>query len=301
MNIIDRFKSGLSPEADIRQNVPLKDHTTFKVGGPADIFIETGCEADIVNAFEIINDEKIPYLIMGNGSNLLITDKGFRGAVVSLKQPDFINIEGNIVEAGAGALLSSAAAAAARNSLTGLEFAGGIPGSVGGAVYMNAGAYGGEMARVLKSVKAVMPDGEIKTFDRDQLCMGYRHSVFTDNKAVIISAVMELEQGDKSQIDSLMKELSRKRSEKQPLNYPSAGSTFKRPEGYFAAKLIEDAGLKGLRAGGAQVSEKHSGFIVNAGGATASDILDLINIVRLRVKDEFGVELETEVKIEGEM
>lgn len=298
--IYEKLGGVLSEDAVLKRGTLLSGYTTFRTGGPADVLVEPASEADLAAVLGALREENAPYIVLGNGSNVLVRDEGFRGVVVVIGAGlGGVEVdEGNaVVRAGAGAMLGEVARAAARGSLSGLEFASGIPGSLGGGVFMNAGAYGGEMAQVVMSVRALMPDGRVCEFKADELDFAYRHSVFTKNGGVILSAVMQLEKGDAAQINETMKDLNRRRVEKQPLNYPSAGSTFKRPEGYFAGKLIQDAGCKGLSVGGALVSQKHSGFIVNTGNATSQDILDLIKLVQLRVKEEFGVDLETEVRI----
>lgn len=298
--IYEKLRGVMSDASDVKTGEPLSGYTTFRTGGPADVLVEPASEADLAAVLGVLREENKPYIVLGNGSNVLVKDEGFRGVVVVIGTGlggVEVDEENAVVRAGAGAMLGEVARAAARGSLSGLEFASGIPGSLGGGVFMNAGAYGGEMAQVVTSVRALMPDGKVREFKSDELDFSYRHSVFTKNGGVILSAVMQLEKGDAAQINETMKDLNRRRVEKQPLNYPSAGSTFKRPEGYFAGKLIQDAGCKGLSVGGALVSQKHSGFIVNTGNATSQDILDLIKLVQLRVKEEFGVDLETEVRI----
>lgn len=290
---------GADAEKRIMKDVSLSQLTTFKTGGPADIVVRPSCADELASVTAFLRKNEIPFIVLGNGSNVLASDEGFRGVVIVIgnEMAEISVSEAGTVSAEAGAMLGEVARAAARNSLTGLEFASGIPGSIGGGVFMNAGAYGGEMADVVENVTAVMPDGSIKVFEKNELDFAYRHSVFCDNGAIIIRVEMKLAEGNEEEILAQMKELNRKRVEKQPLNYPSAGSTFKRPEGYFAGKLIEDSGCKGLTVGGAMVSPKHAGFVVNKGGASSEDILELIRLVQMRVKDEFGVDLETEVKL----
>ena len=279
----------------------MKEHTTFRVGGAADYFIQPKSAEKLRAALEILHRYEIPVLVIGNGSNLLVRDKGIRGAVIQIynRMAD-ITVAGDTIYAKGGALLSAVAARAAEHSLTGLEFASGIPGSIGGAVVMNAGAYGGEMKDVLVSVEVLTQDLEIKTIPAAELDLGYRHSIIPEKGYIVLGATLRLKEGDAVEIRGRMAELAEQRRAKQPLQYPSAGSTFKRPEGYFAGKLVQDAGLKGKTIGGAQVSEKHSGFLINIGGATAQDILDLIAFCQKEVKEQFGVTLETEVKIVGE-
>ena len=279
----------------------MKEHTTFRVGGAADYFIQPKSAEELRAALEILHRYEIPVLVIGNGSNLLVRDKGIRGAVIQIynRMAD-ITVAGDTIYAKGGALLSAVAARAAEHSLTGLEFASGIPGSIGGAVVMNAGAYGGEMKDVLVSVDVLTQDLEIKTIPAAELDLGYRHSIIPEKGYIVLGATLRLKEGNAAEIRGRMAELAEQRRAKQPLQYPSAGSTFKRPEGYFAGKLVQDAGLKGKTIGGAQVSEKHSGFLINIGGATAQDILDLIAFCQKEVKEQFGVTLETEVKIVGE-
>ena len=279
----------------------MKEHTTFRVGGAADYFIQPKSAEELRAALEILHRYEIPVLVIGNGSNLLVRDKGIRGAVIQIynRMADITVAEDTIYAKG-GALLSAVAARAAEHSLTGLEFASGIPGSIGGAVVMNAGAYGGEMKDVLVSVEVLTQELEIKTIPVAELDLGYRHSIIPEKGYIVLGATLRLKEGNAAEIRGRMAELAEQRRAKQPLQYPSAGSTFKRPEGYFAGKLVQDAGLKGKTIGGAQVSEKHSGFLINIGGATAQDILDLIAFCQKEVKEQFGVTLETEVKIVGE-
>jgi len=284
---------------EIIKNEPMKNHTSFKIGGAADEFCTASGKDEIIELINYAKGKDMPYFIMGNGSNLLVSDKGIRGLVIQIsgKFSDF-EISENIIKAESGVLLSSLAKAAQKNGLSGMEFASGIPGTLGGAVYMNAGAYGGEMSSIVKSV-TYLKDGEIKKIE-DGFGFGYRKSLFADLGAVILEAELELEKGNPEEIKARMEDYKIRRTEKQPLNMPSAGSVFKRPKGYFAGGLIEEAGLKGFKIGGAVVSEKHAGFIVNAGSATAGDVLSLIEHIQKTVKEKFNVELETEVKIVGE-
>ncbi len=280
---------------------PMSRHTTFRIGGPAELFLVPKSVPQIAQILGICREEKVPYFILGNGSNLLVSDKGYHGVVVQLYRGfSQIQVQGNEIHASAGALLSGIASAARDASLTGFEFAGGIPGTIGGAVVMNAGAYGGEMKDVLKEVTVLTQEGEILTLQADQLRMGYRTSAIKEEGYVVLEAVISLEPGDKEAIRSRMQELTGMRSSKQPLSYPSAGSTFKRPEGYFAGKLIMDSGLRGYQVGGAQVSEKHCGFVINTGDATAEDVRQLMADVQRIVKEKFDVMLEPEVKFLGE-
>lgn len=283
------------------QKEPMKKHTTFRVGGPAACFLTPSENAQIENIVHICREEQIPLFILGNGSNLLVSDQGFDGVVLQIyKNRNQITVEGNRMRVQAGALLSSTARKALDAGLTGMEFAAGIPGTMGGAVVMNAGAYGGEMKDILESVTVLTAEGERKELKRDELGLGYRTSVIKEKGYVVLEAVLLLEPGDPELIRQRMDELKEQRVTKQPLEYPSAGSTFKRPEGYFAGKLIQDAGLRGYQVGGAQVSEKHCGFVINKENATAEDIVNLIRDVQRIVYEKFQVELETEIKFLGE-
>lgn len=285
---------------EIKKNEPMKNHTSFKIGGPADEFCEVTSEEEIKRLIDYASERGVPYTVMGNGSNLLVADGGIRGLVIKIARGfDEISVGGEKITAQSGALLSRIASAAYRNSLTGLEFASGIPGTLGGGIYMNAGAYGGELKDVIESV-TYLDNGEIITKTADMLEFGYRKSSFTDKDYIILSAELKLKKGDPDEIKEKTDDYRQRRTSKQPLDMPSAGSTFKRPEGYFAGKLIEDSGLKGFKIGGAQVSEKHSGFVVNAGGATAADVKALIEHIQKTVKEKFGVEMKTEVKMLGE-
>lgn len=279
---------------------PMSRHTSFKIGGPADAFIQIESVEELKCVLSWCKRQEIPCMVMGNGSNMLVSDRGIEGVVLQIgSHMQNITIEGGKITAQCGVMLSKLASAAAEASLSGLEFAAGIPGTLGGAVYMNAGAYGGEMKDVVVCAEYLADDAKIYTAERESLDFGYRHSRFSDGKAFILSCVMELQPGDKHQIRNLMADYQKRRADKQPLDMPSAGSTFKRPEGYFAGKLIEDAGLKGYSIGGAQVSEKHSGFVVNTGSATAKDVMDLIEYIQKTVYERFQVRLETEVRLVG--
>ena len=299
-NVIEKFNNLLGEER-VKVNEPMKRHTTFRIGGPADYFLMPSSEKELKGIIEICKSEELPYFILGNGSNLLVSDKGYRGVIVQLyKNYGDIAVKGDEIHASAGALLSQIAAAARNSSLTGFEFAGGIPGTLGGAVVMNAGAYGGEMKDVLKEVTVMTAEGEILTLPAEKLQMGYRTSIVKIKGYLVLGAVIALRQGDQEAIKERMKELTEQRVSKQPLEFPSAGSTFKRPEGYFAGKLIMDAGLRGFQVGGAAVSEKHCGFVINKEKATASDVYRLIQEVQQEVYRQFGVKLETEVKMVGD-
>ena len=279
---------------------PMKKHTTFRVGGPADVLVQPD-ETALAAILALCRQYHVPYSFIGNGSNLLVGDKGIRGVVIEMTDPmGNIEVDGTKITAQAGAMLSKIANTAASNGLGGMEFAAGIPGSVGGAVVMNAGAYGGEMKDIIEKVYVLDENGAQLELDRDALDLGYRHSCIPEKKYIVTKVVLELVPRDEAEIRSEMKELNEKRAEKQPLQYPSAGSTFKRPEGYFAGKLIMDAGLCGYQVGGAQVSEKHCGFVINKGDATAADICQLMQDVSDKVQAQFGVVLEPEVKMIGE-
>ncbi len=279
---------------------PMKKHTTFRVGGPADVLVQPD-ETALAAILALCRQYHVSYSFIGNGSNLLVGDKGIRGVVIEMTDPmGNIEVHGTQITAQAGAMLSKIANTAASNGLGGMEFAAGIPGSVGGAVVMNAGAYGGEMKDIIEKVYVLDENGAQLELDRDALDLGYRHSCIPDKKYIVTKVVLELVPRNEAEIRSEMKELNEKRAEKQPLQYPSAGSTFKRPEGYFAGKLIMDAGLRGYQVGGAQVSEKHCGFVINKGDATAADICQLMRDVSDKVQAQFGVVLEPEVKMIGE-
>ena len=279
---------------------PMKKHTTFRVGGPADVLVQPD-ETALAAILALCRQYHVSYSFIGNGSNLLVGDKGIRGVVIKMTDPmGNIEVHGTKITAQAGAMLSKIANTAASNGLGGMEFAAGIPGSVGGAVVMNAGAYGGEMKDIIEKVYVLDENGAQLELDRDALDLGYRHSCIPEKKYIVTKVVLELVPRNEAEIRSEMKELNEKRAEKQPLQYPSAGSTFKRPEGYFAGKLIMDAGLRGYQVGGAQVSEKHCGFVINKGDATAADICQLMRDVSDKVQAQFGVVLEPEVKMIGE-
>lgn len=289
----------LAGDAPLREQEPMSRHTTFRVGGPAEIFVQPD-HASLPGILRLCQRYEIPYYIIGNGSNLLVGDEGIPGLVIEMLTPGAdIRIEGDKITAGAGILLSKIANRAADYGLTGMEFAAGIPGTLGGAVVMNAGAYGREMKDILESVTVIDAEGNEKVLNLKELDLGYRKSCILQNGYIVMKAVLALSHGEREEIRSKIKELQSKRLEKQPLEYPSAGSTFKRPKGYFAGKLIMDAGLRGYKVGGAQVSEKHCGFVINKGGATAKDICQLMQEVSDRVKQEFGVTLEPEVKLIG--
>lgn len=283
-------------------NEPMSKHTTFKIGGTADILIEPGSAENLLDILKLLKENNIPFFIMGNGSNLLVADSGIRGVVIKISNSmSAANVDGEYIYAECGIKLSRLAGIAQSAAIAGLEFASGIPGTLGGALFMNAGAYGGEMKDIVKSVTYLdIESGEIKTISGDECKFGYRHSIFSETDAVIISACLKLSNGNAEEIRAIMNELAAKRNEKQPVDKPSAGSTFKRPEGYFAGTMIQDCGLKGYKIGGAEVSQKHAGFIINAGGATAKDVRDLIEYVRDTVEDKYSVRLEPEVRFVGE-
>jgi len=286
---------------NVLYNEPMKNHTSFKVGGPADIFIEPDNPEELAKAIKALREHSIPYYIIGNGSNLLVSDKGLRGAVVKVGEKfDSVDIDGDRIIAECGILLSTLSKIAAKASLAGMEFASGIPGALGGAVTMNAGAYGGEMKDIIEWVEVLDQELEIKRLQNAEMEFGYRKSIVEPGKYIVIRCCLKLRHGNPDEINSIMADLTQKRTSKQPLHLPSAGSTFKRPEGYFAGKLIEDSGLRGFSLGGAQVSPLHCGFVVNNGDATAQEVYDLIRHVQKTVYDKFKVNLETEVKILGE-
>lgn len=283
----------------VLEQEPMSRHTSFKIGGPADIFVQPASAEEMAQTLRLACEEQVPFFVMGNGSNLLVSDEGFRGMILHTGGLKEISVEKDIIYAEAGATLRRVAKEAWEHGLTGLEFAAGIPGSLGGAVCMNAGAYGGEMKDVLLDVQVMTREGEIVFLSAKDLDLSYRHSVLQEKEYIVLSVRLHLTRGDKEQIKDRMDELAQARKEKQPLEYPSAGSTFKRPEGYFAGKLIQDAGLKGYTVGGAQVSEKHSGFVINRGNATAEEVLFLIRQVQKRIKQQFGVAMDTEVRMLG--
>ena len=300
VNLKQRFQEILEDNRILEAEL-MSRHTTFRIGGPADFFLVPENADEIKKIIAVCKEKNVPYFILGNGSNLLVSDKGYQGVVVQLyRNFGQIKVEDGRIHAQAGALLSGIAAAAREASLTGFEFAGGIPGTLGGAVVMNAGAYGGEMKDVLKEVTVLTPEGGVLTLQADELHMGYRTSVIKEAGYIVLEATLELKEGKPEEIKAVMEDLKQRRIDKQPLEYPSAGSTFKRPEGYFAGKLIQDAGLRGFQVGGAQVAEKHCGFVINKEHATAADILELIRQVQEKVLADSGVKLETEVKKIGE-
>lgn len=293
MDFLNELKS-ITNEENIFVNEPMKKHTTFKTGGNADFLVTPSSKEEIQKLFAL----DVPKIVIGNGSNLLVRDGGIRGLVIKLSKNDNYKVCDNVIEADAGIYIAKLSQIALKHNLKGLEFACGIPGTLGGAVYMNASAYGGEMANVVFETDFLKDNGEIiKVTDHK---FSYRKSVFQNMNGIILSSKLKLEIGNQEEIKSKMEEYKNSRNTKQPVNFPSAGSTFKRPDGYFAGKLIEDAGLKGYRIGGAEVSTLHAGFVINANNATSKDILNLISYIQDVVNKKFGVELETEVKIIGE-
>lgn len=301
MNNIEALeKYALSLECSAEREVSMKNYTSFKVGGPAELFLSPEDAGQTAKLVRFCEKEEIPVFVLGKGSNLLVSDSGIKGAVIYTgKQCGISLVDENTVRAQSGASLAQLCTFALENSLSGLEFAYGIPGTVGGAVFMNAGAYGGEMKDVLLNSEYVSTDGTSGELDNEAMELSYRHSAYENSNLVITAASVRLAPADRNEIKSTMNDILARRKEKQPLEYPSAGSTFKRPEGNFAGALIEQCGLKGVSVGGAQVSEKHAGFIINRGGATAADILSLIKHVQARVKAQTGVSLETEIRLIG--
>lgn len=298
--MIDRERL-MSVAEDVLFDEKMSAHTTFRIGGRADAFVNAKNALEIEKIIHFCVDTNTPYMIMGNGSNMLVSDKGIRGVVIHIgSRMSKCRIEDDCVIAEAGILMSALAKQILETELSGFEFAAGIPGTLGGGIYMNAGAYGGELRNIIESVTFICPDGMIKTEDCAELDFGYRHSKFMSGEYIILSCRMKLQKGNYDEIKSKMADFNARRAEKQPLAKPSAGSTFKRPEGYFAGKLIQDAGLMGFSIGGAAVSDKHAGFVVNNGGASAKDVKRLIEHIQMTVRDKFGVELEPEVRFIGE-
>lgn len=291
----------LIPEERVLENEPMAKHTTFRVGGPAALFVELNSEREVCQAVALLNEYKEDYCLIGNGSNLLVSDNGFSGVILHFtKEYSHIEIQGEKIICEAGALLSQIGKATMEAGLSGFAFAAGIPGSIGGAMVMNAGAYGGEMKHVVEKVRLLDRAGHIVEKNCEEMHFGYRHSILKEESYVVLQVTLALQKGDRDAIAAEMQELSRMRREKQPLEYPSAGSTFKRPEGYFAGKLIDDAGLRGYQRGGAQVSQKHCGFVINKEKATAQDIYQLIGDVQEKVEKKFQVKLEPEVIMLGD-
>ena len=289
------------PGVCIEENVPMAQYTSFRAGGKARMMVIPADAEQLSAVLGVLSGSGVQYMVLGNGTNILVKDSGYDGVIVKIGSGfDYVRQEGCRLVCGSGTRMSVAAKAALEGGLSGFEFASGIPGFTGGAVFMNAGAYGGEMKDILRRAKIVSKDGSREFYmTADELEMGYRHTKLHDTGDIVTEVEFVLEEGNRTQIKAKMTELMEKRNSRQPVNFPSAGSFFKRPEGYFAGKLVQDAGLKGLSVGGAQVSELHSGFIINRGGATATDILQLMEMIQARVFDEFGVRLETEVRIIG--
>ena len=284
------------PAECVLQNESMAKHTTFRVGGEADFFVEIGSAEELSNIIKYLKQTDHQYFILGNGSNLLVGDKGYEGVILHLGERfSDVSVDGRSITAKAGALLSVVAKTAAKENLSGMEFASGIPGTIGGAVVMNAGAYDGEMKQIITEVTVMDENGEIMTLDNETMEFDYRTSIIKNRPFIVLSAKMTLEKGDAEDIRAKMDDFAERRRSKQPLEFPSAGSTFKRPEGYFAGKLIMEAGLRGYRIGGAQVAEKHCGFVINMGNATAADISELMEEVTERVEKQFSVTLEPEV------
>lgn len=298
--VVEALKGFVRSE-NIHIQESMAAHTTFRVGGPADCLAELESTEQLQKVQRYLKQVEIPYIVLGNGSNVLVSDEGYRGVVLQIaNRMNRVKVVGTNIVAQAGALLSQVARVAMEHGLTGLEFASGIPGTVGGGVVMNAGAYGGEMSQVVSGVTVVNSDGEILELENETMEFGYRYSTIKNQPFIVTEVSFELKKGDSEKIKETMNELSIRRREKQPLEYPSAGSTFKRPEGHFAGALIMDAGLRGFQIGGARVSDKHCGFVINTGNATASDVMSLIREIQVRVKDKFRVDLEPEVVFLGE-
>ncbi len=288
-------------EQFILEDVPMARYTSFKAGGNADMMVIPQYIEELKDVLEILAESQIPYMVIGNGSNILVKDSGYKGIIVKMGDAfDYVIPNGENLICGAASLMSVVSKTAIDQSLTGFEFGSGIPGSIGGAVFMNAGAYDGEMSNIIDKVRLISKDGERDFYmTAEELQMGYRHTLLHETSDIVVEVTLKLHNGNQDAIKEKVSELAKKRNSKQPVNYPSAGSFFKRPQGYFAGKLVQDAGLKGLSVGGAQVSQLHSGFIINTGGATATDILQLMEIVQAKVMEQFGVELEPEVRIIG--
>ena len=301
MSLLKNKLSEIVGIENLMENCDMSKFTSFRAGGRADYLVQPQSVDQLKSVLQLLAGGDTEYMVMGNGSNILVKDSGYKGVIVKLGDAfNSIDIEGTVLVAGSGTLMSQVAKAALDKSLTGFEFASGIPGSLGGAVFMNAGAYGGEMVQIVKEARLVAKDGSREyTLSCDELELSYRHSVLHDTGDIVVSVTLQLEEGNKEEISATMKELAAKRNEKQPVHLPSAGSFFKRPEGYFAGKLVQDAGMKGFSVGAAQVSPLHSGFVVNNGGATATEILQLMEIVQAAVLEQFGVKLEPEVRIIG--
>lgn len=298
MQTIEKLKAVMDIE-NIKENEPMKNHTSFQVGGPADILLIPQSKEELQKVLTICKDSGKPMYIIGNGSNLIVRDGGYKGIIIKTKALNHVKVDNETMIAEPGISLKDLANIALEEKLTGLEFASGIPGSLGGAVTMNAGAYDGEIKNIIKSIEVITENGSFKTIPLNECNFGYRSSVIQKNDWVLVGIFLALKNGNYDIIKEKMLNLNTQRQVKQPLEYPSAGSTFRRPEGYYAGKLVQDAGFKGYSIGGAQVSEKHSGFVINKGDATAADILNLISAIQTGVKDQFGVELKTEVIVIG--
>lgn len=299
-SVLEDLKNCL-PKENIHQNEPMSRHTTFRIGGPASCLLEIMTKEQLEKVLQYLSKEKLTYFVLGNGSNLLVSDKGYDGIILKLSgEFNQVFVEGNRVVCGAGATMAMAAKKALENGLTGLEFASGIPGTIGGGIVMNAGAYGSEMKNVTEKVTVCDRDGVTSDRTNEEMEFAYRTSAIKNKPFLVTEVVFELQPGDKEQIKAYMDELAFKRRDKQPLEFPSAGSTFKRPEGYFAGELIMNAGFRGFQIGGARVSEKHCGFVVNAGGATAEDVWQVISAVQKKVYEQYGVSLEPEVIFLGD-
>ncbi len=293
---LKEYITSILPAENIRFGEPMSRHTSFQTGGEAEIFVEVDGETQLSKLLSYLRKTENPYFLLGNGTNLLVSDKGYDGVVIQIgKRMSRLAVQGERIYAQAGAPLTQVAKTACENGLSGMEFASGIPGSIGGAVVMNAGAYDGEMKQIVESVTVLNGEGEEMELDCDTMEFGYRSSVIRDRPFVVTEVVLKLQKGEPESIRAKMEDFAKRRREKQPLEYPSAGSVFKRPEGYFAGKLIMDSGLRGCRIGGAQVSEKHCGFIINRGNATSEDIAELMEEIQERVKERFGVSLEPEI------
>lgn len=288
------------PEENICLQESMASHTTFRIGGLADCFVQLENTEQLIKVQKYLSQVGVPFFVLGNGSNLLVSDAGFRGVILQIgPKMNRVTVEGNVIVAQAGASMAQIARTAMEHELTGMEFASGIPGTIGGGVVMNAGAYGGELSQIVTQVNVVNSEGGIMELDNETMEFGYRTSTIRNNPFTVTEVILRLEKGDRQQIRERMEELAAKRREKQPLEYPSAGSTFKRPAGHYAGQLIMEAGLRGLQCGGAKVSDKHCGFVINTGNATAEDVRKLIREVQARVKDQFNVDLETEVLFLG--
>lgn len=288
------------PEENICLQESMASHTTFRIGGLADCFVQLENTEQLIKVRKYLSQVGVPFFVLGNGSNLLVSDEGFRGVILQIgPKMNRVTVEGSVIVAQAGASMAQIARTAMEHELTGMEFASGIPGTIGGGVVMNAGAYGGELSRIVTQVNVVNSEGGIMELDNETMEFGYRTSTIRNNPFTVTEVILRLEKGDRQQIRERMEELAARRREKQPLEYPSAGSTFKRPAGHYAGQLIMEAGLRGFQCGGAKVSDKHCGFVINTGNATAEDVRKLIREVQARVKDQFNVDLETEVLFLG--